>query len=261
MSEGVQQRQELADQIRNRHRHSSRKLRVATLVSVSIGVVACVFALFWVQLRPTVAATIVKTPSHATEDYGFLVTQSVLVGEDTSTEPDPALPVVQLFDDFLCESCRVFHEETGGFLTDEVANGTITLSLHPFSFLHTQSVDEYSQRATNAAVCAADEAGVRAYLTMHKLLLQNQPAQGGSGHSNDRLIEFAAEAGAANASECIEGRTFTPWVEEATRAAFDADVTQTPTVRIGGNNIVRSENGRISMPGEAELKYAIEAQQ
>lgn len=261
MSEGVQQRQELADQIRNRHRRSSRKLRVVTLVSVSIGVVACVIALFWVQLRPTVAATIVKTPSHATEDYGFLVTQSVLAGENASADPDPALPVVQLFDDFLCESCRVFHEETGGFLTEEVASGKITLSLHPFSFLHTQSTDEYSQRATNAAVCAANEAGVGAYVAMHELLLQNQPAQRGAGLSDERLIELAVEAGAANATECIEDRTFTPWVEEATRAALDADVTETPTVRIGGLNIVRSDNGRFSMPGEAELKYAIEAHQ
>ncbi len=44
-------------------------------------------------------------------------------------------------------------------------------------------------------------------------------------------------------------------------AGLKADVTSTPTVRVGGLNVVRSDNGLESMPGPDEIQFAIEATQ
>lgn len=259
MGDGAQQRQELADKIRQSHLQSSRKLKVVTLLTVSFGVIACLAALYWFQFGPAGEAAGAVAPNNATDDYGFELTQAILEGDDTGTEPVEGTPRIQVYEDFLCESCKIFHEETGGFLTDQVTIGAITLSYHPFAFLLTQSTDEYSQRATNAAVCVADEAGVIAYVTMHGLLLEHQPAEGGPGLSDDELIEFASESGASDASACIEDRKFTPWVEEAAEAGLDSGVKETPTVRVDGLSVIKSVDGRTTMPGEPELEYAIGA--
>lgn len=259
MDDGTQQRQELADKIRQSHLQSSRKLKVVTLLLVSFGVVACLAALYWFQLGPAGESSGAIAPDNATDDYGFEITQAILEGEATGAEPLEGTPRVQVYEDFLCDSCKIFHEETGGFLREQVSSGEITLSYHPFSFLLTQSTDEYSQRATNAAVCVADEAGVMAYITMHGLLLEHQPATGGAGLTNEELIKFASEAGANDTAACIEDQKFTPWVEEATQAGLDSGVKETPTVRVDGLSVIKSENGRTTMPGKAELEYAIGA--
>lgn len=257
MSDGAQQRQELADKIRQSHLQSSRKLKIGSLLLVSFGVIACLFALYWFQLGSAGEASGAVVPDNATEDYGFELTQAIFDGEDPDAAPVEGTPRVQVYEDFLCESCKVFHEETGGFLTEQVSSGAITLSYHPFAFLLTQSTDEYSQRATNAAVCVADEAGVMAYATMHDLLLEHQPAEGGPGLTDEELIEFASEAGADNVADCIEDREFTPWIEEAMQAGLDAGVKETPTVRVDGLSVIKSGDGGTTMPGEAELEYAI----
>lgn len=261
MSDGAQHRQELADKIRSSHLRSSRKLRVTTVLLVSLGVVGCFSALMWFQLRPTFEASIVKIPANATDDYGFLLTKALLSGEELDANATSDVVQVKVYEDYLCDSCKIFHDETGGFLVEQVTNGSISLSYHPFAFLLNQSTDEYSQRATNAAVCVADESGVPAYAAMHDLLLKNQPAVGGPGLTDEELVDLAAEVGVEDVASCITEQRFTPWVEEATQAALNADVSGTPTVRVNGLSIVKTDNGRNTMPGAAEIQYAIEAQQ
>ncbi|WP_170931424.1 thioredoxin domain-containing protein [Aeromicrobium sp. PE09-221] len=220
-------------------------------------VLLCLTVFGWLQLRGTADEQgDIAVPEHATDDYGFMLTPDLVTGTDTGDVP----PVnVQVFEDFLCPSCKAFHEESGAFLAEQVASGTISLTYQPFTFLLEASTDEYAQRAANAAACVADDAGVVAYAAMHDLLLQHQPAEGGPGLSDDQLLDFATQAGADDIAACIEERTFAPWVERALEAGRAADVTTTPTVRIGGMDVVRSTDGAESIPGPEELQFAIEA--
>lgn len=250
-------RQALADKIRGDHKRSSTKLRTTLTVVTSLCLVVGVAGVAWTQFTPAADnETPVAAPQNATDEYGFELTQALLTGDKNAAAS--AHPV-GLYEDFLCDTCSIFHAETGDYLTEQVRAGTISLTYYPFSFLLKQSTDEYSQRATNAAVCVADEAGVVAYAHMHDLLLEHQPAQGGAGLTDDELIEFAAESGANDAADCITNRTFTPWVEEAAEAALRADVAETPTIRVNGVNVVKVSGDHTSMPGTAELQYAIEA--
>ncbi|WP_449276913.1 DsbA family protein [Leucobacter sp. GX24907] len=252
MGEGAVDRRELADKIRNDHLHGHGKRRAARIAFVAVFAVACVGALAWFQLRSGGDA---EAPEHANSEYGFVLTPELAGGD--APEDDPV--DVDLYEDFLCSSCKIFQEQSGDFLAEQVADGVITLTYHPIAFLNSASTDDYARRAANAAACVADQAGVAAYASMHDLLLKHQPEQGGEGLSNVRLIELAKKAGADDIDGCVEDMTFEPWGEEALDAAAAADVSSTPTVRVEGATVVRSTDGEESMPGPDELEFAIEA--
>jgi protein-disulfide isomerase len=81
-----------------------------------------------------------------------------------------------------------------------------------------------------------DVAGPEAFAEFHAALFAEQPAEGGPGLSDERLIELAAAAGAAGAEveDGIRDRLFEDWTRRVTDAASQAGVTGTPTVLIDG---------------------------
>lgn len=257
MHENATKRHEIAGTILGQQSRATRRNRLKLSIIIVVGVTTVLAVLIWLQMQreAELRAQEVIAPAGATQEYGFVLTPALVNGTE---EADPPTSVT-VFDDFLCESCKTFHEESGPVLLELVASGRITLTLQPFTFLVNQSTDEYSQRAANAAACVADSAGTLAYANMQDLLFAHQPEMGGPGLSDDELIEFAGEAGAADATECITERHFERWVAAATEAGLAAQVEHTPTVRVNGINIVRSVDGRESMPGPDEILAAIEA--
>lgn len=255
MSDGAAQRQALADKIRGEHARSSRRRRNTAITLTLVGLLVGAAVMVWLSVQPPPDDGSVAEPANASAGYGFTLTPQLAGGADVP--PESTTPV-SIYEDYLCPSCKIFHDETGNWLTEQVVAGNISVTYHPFTFLLTQSTDEYAQRAANAAVCVADHAGVPAYVTMHGLLLTNQPAQGGAGLTDEQLIEFATQAGADDISSCVADRTFEPWVEKALEAGIAADVSSTPTIRVAGLNVVRSHDGQESMPGVEELQFALE---
>lgn len=254
MGVGAGQRQELADSIRQKHRKETQRQRMVLSIFVTIGVLMSAASLIWIQLRANPTDPEVLSPQNVTEDYGFALTPE-MVSDKLSADATPT--EIKVYEDFLCPTCKVFHDQSGEFLEEQLAAGNITLTYHPIAFLVNASTDEYSQRATNAAVCVADQAGVLAYSQMHALLMENQPAQGGEGLSDQQLIAFAEQAGAGDISECVANRTFDPWLEAALKEAKRVDVSGTPTIRIDGVNVVKSVDGKESIPGPAELEIVL----
>lgn len=226
---------------------------MTTIVAVLVAV-AGLGAAGWYQTQSDDTSD-VAVPENATDDYGFTLTPEIAQGVD-DVAGDPV--EVKLFEDFLCPSCKAFHDRSGPFLREQVEDGTISLTYHPFAFLLEASTDEYAQRAANAAACVGDAAGALAYADMHDLLMENQPEEGTDGLSDERLAELAEAAGADDVADCLADRTFTPWVEEALEEGRDADVSTTPTVRIAGADIVKSVDGEESIPGPEELEVAID---
>ncbi|MGO1544515.1 MAG: DsbA family protein [Gulosibacter sp.] len=252
MGVGAGPRQELADKIRHRHRKDMQRQRMVLAIIVTIGVLLSAGALVWLQLRPSSGETV--TPHNATADYGFTLTSEHITDAQGSVEN----PVeIKIYEDFLCALCKDFHEESGTFLYEQLSAGNVTLTFHPIAHLVAESTDEYSERASNAAVCVADRAGIVSYFQMHSLLMENQPAQNGAGLTDEQLIDFGAQAGAGDISECVHDRTFDPWLQEAIVEAKRMDVTGTPTVRVNGANVVREDDGKKSIPGPAELEFVL----
>ncbi|MGY5885278.1 DsbA family protein [Modestobacter lacusdianchii] len=190
-----------------------------------------------------------------------LVVVFVVQSSRTSTDADAAAPAgtvadgtafpvgradapvtVSVYADFQCPVCQRFEETNGDTLDQLVADGQIVLEHRPIAILDRFSTTDYSTRALNAAAVVADEAGIEAFEQFSDLLFANQPEEGGEGLGDDRLIEYAAQAGATGEAveQGITDLRFEDWVAQVTEAASQADVTGTPTVLVDGEPLDNS---------------------
>lgn len=222
-------RQRIADkraaEARAREQEQRRRRSVIGGVVAGVLVVVAVIVVVIVQTQRTSTSADAAVPALAAEDGTAFV-----VGADDA-------PVtVDVYEDFLCPACRQFEESAGATLTSLVDDGTVQLRYRPMAFLDQASTDDYSTRALNAAAVVGEAAGIDAFVDFHHALFAEQPAEGGPGLSDERLIELAAEAG-ADGDQVADGITdlqFEDWTREVTDAASRAGVTGTPTVLVDG---------------------------
>ncbi|NEM91723.1 DsbA family protein [Galbitalea soli] len=146
--------------------------------------------------------------------------------------------------DYQCPYCNEFETTNQDQIAQMVANGTATLEIHPIAILDQSSQGtRYSSRAANAAACVA-ALDPNAFLAVNKALFANQPAEGTTGLSNQKIISIINGAGATGdaLSTCINDETYKSWVTAATARALAgplpnssvAKVSGTPTVIVSG---------------------------
>lgn len=201
-----------------------RRRRVIGGAVAAAAVVVALIVVIAVQSART-APTSDAAPAGTVEDG-----TAVLVGEAD------APVVVDLYEDFLCPACRQFEELTGATLQSLVDDGSIRLRYRPIAILDRYSTDEYSTRSLNAAGVVLDAAGPDAYVAFVSLLFAEQPAEGGPGLTDDRLIELAADAGASGdeVEAGIRDRVFEDWAARVTEESSKAGISGTPTVLVEG---------------------------
>ncbi|MDL5485630.1 DsbA family protein [Microbacterium wangruii] len=124
---------------------------------------------------------------------------------------------VELWTDLSCPYCAVLEEATGSDLEQLVADGTITLSLHPMNYVSEKRGDttDYSTRAANLLGLVADAGETDAVLPLYALLQENQVDADGAPTDAD-LLAYATEAGvAADLTAGVENLTMAEWVQES----------------------------------------------
>jgi len=147
---------------------------------------------------------------------------------------------VDTFVDFMCPICGDFEDAYGEQLQAAAADDKITLNLHPISILDRYSQNtEFSTRAAASVYCVAAEAPDSA-LDYFNLLFANQPAENTPGLTDQELADFASQAGADAAAECIADGTYKRYVASQTNSH---DIEGTPTVEIDGERIENSDIG------------------
>ncbi|WP_210502659.1 DsbA family protein [Nocardioides xinjiangensis] len=164
-------------------------------------------------------------PEGATSDYGLVV-----------GEADAPKEIV-IYEDFLCPFCGQLEQTVGDQLDAAVEAGEVTVEYRPIAFL--ERISDYSPEAANAFAVVLDASGPEVAKEFHDLLFDNQPAESGPFPDEDRLVEWAVEAGATedDVRPGIEDMAFEGWVEAASDAASDAGVDSTPTVLVDGEEV------------------------
>ncbi|WP_138758344.1 DsbA family protein [Modestobacter altitudinis] len=205
-----------------------RRRTVLGGVVAAVVLVVVLVAVVVVQTMRTSTSADAAAPAN-TSGNGYVVT----VGQAD------APVILDVYEDFQCPNCKALEDSTGSTIDDLVTAGTVQVRYHGMAFLDTDANDDYSTRALNAAAVVADTAGTEAYERFHDLLFAHQPAEGGSGLTDDQLVGYAEQAGATGAGVAADVRdlVFADWVEGAEDQASKDGVTGTPTVLVDGEEL------------------------
>lgn len=168
------------------------------------------------------------TASHAT------VANGVVFGKK-------AAATVDLYEDFQCPHCQEFEKTVGATVEADVRANKAQVRFHPIAILDSSSNNNYSTRAANAALCASD-ISVDTFVAYHRVLFQNQPAEGTGGRTDKQLESYARKAkitGAnlANFTSCVESQQHKALVAASTEQASKNRVNATPTIKVNGKSI------------------------
>lgn len=232
-------RKQRAEQMRKEREKAEKRQRNVITVAIVTVVIALV-AVGGYAIKTTsdknAKNTELVAPQNVTEDYG-IVYDTAAAGGEAAADAEPV--EVELYEDFQCPACRSFEQASGGFLKQQVESGAITIVYRPFSFLDNASLNDYSSRSTNAALCALDAGGVEDYVQVHDYLYANQPAEQTAGPENAALVEALEGLGVTGVEQCVKSEKFVPWIEEAadTARTGDREVSGTPTVYVGGEQV------------------------
>ena len=159
-------------------------------------------------------------------------------------------PVIDVWEDFQCPSCKVFEATNGAALKALAVEKKAKVVFHPLSFLGPESVF-----AANGAACAADEGK---FLEYHAFMYANQPAENSGAWSNEGIIATAAAAGITGSKfeACVKTGKYSDWVGNVGSEGSKQNVNSTPTVFINGKEIDRKTGAYYSAPEFMKLLVA-----
>lgn len=222
---GHQSRAERAAAALQEQKARERNSRLAVVgVVIAVLVVIVGGGVWWNASRDSTGNETSSAPAGTTDDYG------IVLGEESAPK------TVTIYEDLLCPNCAMFEEVVSDDLREAVEAGKIKLEFRLVSFLDQASTNEYSSRAMNAALVVLDESGKDVFWEFHDMLMDQQPAEGGPGQSDDELIEMAVEAGADEDAirKPIEDKVFEQWIANATDEMSKNGVNGTPTTLVDG---------------------------
>ncbi len=172
-----------------------------------------------------------STPAVASENYGFPVGNTGVVGEGL----DDSRVRVDVYLDFMCPICGFFEETQGPTLDALRADGIADVYYHPVSILDGYSQNTaFSTRSASASALVAQESPEN-FLAFVKAMFVNQPAENTRGLSDAEIQAVATAAGVPDDVVAkIPDHAYSSWVRSATEQASVDGMKGTPTVAING---------------------------
>lgn len=194
---------------------------VLAVIVVAVGATVLVRTLNQ-QKAAQVAAT---TPANLVDD-------GIVVGKAN------AKVTITAYEDFQCPACKAFEDANAEQFKKWAADGTAKIVYRPIALLDNYSTTEYSSRALTA-VAAVVATTPTAFEKFHAVLFENQPAEGGAGLTDDKLVELATQAGATPdpVRKALADRSYDTWIAKVTDDFSKAGHNATPTVLVGDTKI------------------------
>jgi protein-disulfide isomerase len=189
---------------------------------------------------------------------GPAIAPSGATGKDALAIPlgkDSPKSTLTVWEDFRCPACQAFETVYRPTIHELVDAGQLRVEYHLVTLIDGNMGGSGSKRAANAAGCAQDAGKFRDY---HDVLYENQPKETQDAYAdNAKLITLAGKVSGLDTptfQKCVKEGTHDSWVVKSNAAFRSGGFNGTPTVLLGGKNIIED---RTMSP--AKLKQMVEA--
>jgi protein-disulfide isomerase len=245
-SEQREQARAKARELREKRAQGDKRKRLLISIGLTVGIIAVVAgvvaAVFAFSSSSNInAENAKKVPANTTKLGGVLLGKGLL--PVTSAEAKKVNQIV-IYQDYQCPICKLFKDPNAGQIKAWVESGQATVEYHPISFLDGQSLNNYSSRSTNAALCVANSQPGKFY-DVNTALYATQPEENTAGPSDSNLKETLRKAGVEINDEmntCIDQKRYAKYIENRTSEAFSQPAVTgteiprgTPYVLVNGN--------------------------
>jgi protein-disulfide isomerase len=245
-SEQREQARAKARELREKKAQGDKRKRILISIGLAVGIVAVVVGVIAAVMAVsttsnTNAENAKKVPANTTALGGVLLGKGLL--PVTSAEAKKGNQIV-IYQDYQCPICKLFKDPNASQMKAWVDSGLATVEYHPISFLDGQSLNNYSSRSTNAALCVANSQPDKFY-DVNTALYTNQPQENTAGPSDSDLKETLKGAGVVINDEintCIDQKRYAKYIENRTAEAFSQPAVTgkeiprgTPYVLVNGN--------------------------
>jgi protein-disulfide isomerase len=203
---------------------------------IIIGTVVAVLAIFAVVAAVIVADQGRKAEQSAGGSALPKGASAMGAGLVVNADAPAGVPTLDLWVDYQCPACKSFEDAFGEQVTQLAEQDKVKLVVHVLSFLDDNLGNDSSNRAANAAFCAADQ---DAFLPFHNATFAGQPAREGDGYTDADLAGFAEQAGLTGAKQtawkqCYDAREHNQYVESVQTQSSKDGINGTPTVKLDG---------------------------
>jgi len=181
-----------------------------------------------------------KVPANVTALGGVIVGKDLKV---ISEKEAKKINHVVIYQDYQCPICELFEGPNLSQIKTWAQSGLAAVEFHPISFLDSNSLNNYSSRAANAAFCVANSQPDK-YFDVNSALYYNQPQEGTAGPDNNALKETLKSVGVEindEMNKCIDQKRYGTYINNITNTALsqnavtgDSKVTGTPHILVNG---------------------------
>lgn len=146
-----------------------------------------------------------------------------------------------IYEDPQCPYCGQFESAYGQDIAKLSRDGTVNVVYQMASFLdrNLPQSKQSSRRAVGALGCAIDQGVGLAY---HGLVYASQPADEGTGWTDDQLLQLGGAAGLSGEKlsafeSCTKAGTYLGWADNAQQHFDDEQIPGTPYIALDGKQI------------------------
>ncbi len=216
--------------------------KTMTIVGIAVGVLIVVVV---------AAGQLGGRASGKLSDPGFAYPAELLDGANIGS---PGAPVVmQVYEDFQCPVCGKYSLDVEPSLVNKyVAAGQLRIEHNDIAILGTGGADDESMITAKGAFCANEQGK---YWPYAHWIYSNQLSENQGDFNTERVTQIAVAAGVEEQafSSCLGSPAALAHVGETTSKALGLGINSTPTMYIGGQQIV-------GLKSVAELSALIDAE-
>lgn len=226
-----------ARELREQRAKGESRRRVLIFSSISILVAVVIAGVSWAVISfsedsKIKAENAKKVPANISTQGGILIGKDLQIVSEAEARKTNHIVIYQ---DYQCPICQVFESPNAAQLRTWAGSGLAVVEIHPISFLDGASLNNYSSRATNAALCVVNSQPEN-FFDVNTALYANQPAENTSGPSDAQLKDTLKYNGVTMDDEmntCIDQKRYETYINNITAASFQENAV-TGNTKVGG---------------------------